>query len=90
MESKESWQEVAKQLFNYCELIFFEEMISWLMWFQDREQGTAPTYEAVYNITQSYILDQVVDKGLNWEFLMIEVKRAQGTWFTDGFDKESH
>jgi len=28
VESEESWQEVAKQLFNYCELIFFEEMIS--------------------------------------------------------------
>jgi len=28
VESEESRQEVAKQLFNYCELIFFEEMIS--------------------------------------------------------------
>ena len=42
------------------------------MQFKVTKQGTAPTYEAVYNITQSYLLDS--DGDLDWEFLMIEVK----------------
>ena len=53
-----------------------EKRISLLIQFKVTKQGTAPTYEAVYNITQSYLSE--LGGEFNWEFLIIEVKRAKG------------
>jgi len=58
------------------------------MQFKVTKQGTAPPYEAVYNITQSYLLDS--DGDLDWEFLMIEVKYAKGIRYAYGFNKGNH
>jgi len=53
------------------------------MWFKDNKQGAVPTYQIVHNIAQSYLLDHDHGKS-SWEFLMIEVKHAQGMRFTHG------
>jgi len=49
------------------------------MSFQDKRRGTAPTYQIVHDITQSHLSElDIEDRKFAWEFLMIEVKRAQG------------
>jgi len=49
------------------------------MSFLDKKQGTAPTYQIVHDITQSHLSQlSVEDRKFAWEFLMIEVKCAQG------------
>jgi len=58
------------------------------MLFKDKKRGTAPTYQIVHDITQSYLLEfEEEDRKSAWEFFMIEVKRAQGILNTHGLDK---
>ena len=58
------------------------------MSFQDKKRGTAPTYQIVHDITRSHLSElDIEDRKFAWEFLMIEVKRAQGMWFTHDLDK---
>ena len=58
------------------------------MLFKDKKRGTAPTYQIVHDITQCYLSEfEEEDRKSAWEFLMIEVKRAQGILSTHGLDK---